>query len=206
MSNITIYLSICLCLLIPFTVQTLPILETQVFPFMQNEKVVGTAYPEWIEYIDKPSSTIFIFTNITSGKTWINFTIEKNVPFACEYALNEIDYGYYAKFPFYSLIGDCRNSTSRYMVTVNLYRSGEHEVIEGTVQTLSTSERECKLSGLKVQNYYSASGSQSSAVYRLCVGKTHGSVLYKFRPRAKVVDIFDSNYFETHTGLKNISL
>lgn len=102
------------------------LIKTQEYSFMNYPRVEGLSYPEEIEYVDSSFSTAFFFTNITSGKTWTNISIVKTMSSSCVWGLVTLDYGYYTKFPYYELVGDCRNTTAKVLYTIKLYRSGEH--------------------------------------------------------------------------------
>lgn len=59
---------------------------------------------------------------------------------------------------------------------------------------------------MKVQSYYSSAGSKRMAAYRYCqnpVGKTGVSILYRYKPSAKKIEVLNETNLEKTLGLSS---
>lgn len=202
------------CLIITFTLGVAftdsIILKTQDFNITGFDSVpAGLTYPEYIYPRTQLNWMQFDVYNLTSERIQFSAGNFSRGGFSsCESAMEKIDYGYYTKFPFYRIIVECSNQTHTQVFNVKIYRSLDSEVKPGPITSKSPEELNCNAGPLRVQYFYSASGSASTFVYRFCAKKnsTTQSLYKEYIMDSPSAYVFKEDSVERVTGLTNISL
>jgi hypothetical protein len=123
--------------------------------------------------VDNLNGNIFLyfynFTNQELKFPPINFN--KGFNSTCDFGLAILDYGYYAKFPTYVVVGECSNSSHTQVFNIKVYRSGDVVVTPGGIIAKIGEENKCNAGPLRVQYFYSASGFLDTFLYRFCQKK-----------------------------------
>jgi len=71
---------------------------------------------------------------------------------------------------------------------------------------LGAAEKNCQLGQMKIQTYYSSTGSKRMTAYRYCqnpVGKTGASILYRYKLLARKIDVLNETSLEKSLGLSS---
>lgn len=183
------------------------IVKSQTYNYLSFSKsVAGLFYPEFIDYQENPYNITIRIFNQTSETIVSSVVILKKFQSDCDFAVDDVDYGYYTKFPKYQIIGECSNSTSSMIYNIKLYRSGDWQITEGDIVQKSQDEKNCEYGPLQVNNFYSASGSINKEIYRFCA-KKQGPALYKqYVFDSKRAYIFKEDSISQLTGLTNMSI
>lgn len=169
----------------------------------------GLTYPEYIYPRTQFNWMQFDVYNLTSERLQFSAGNFSRGGFSiCESAMEKIDYGYYTKFPFYRIIVECSNQTHTQVFNVKIYRSLDSEVKPGPITSKSADELYCNPGPLRVQYFYSASGSASTFVYRFCVKRnsTTQSLYKEYLMDSLSAYLFKEDSIERVTGLTNIGL